>query len=148
MKLKPLSCQEHRGKANHWWESDFFLFRIKNTFYFSVDNILQLVYTERFQWKYYSNIKIVAVLNRHVCVCARAHVRAYVCTQPSLTFCNAMDCSLPWSSVHGIFPARILGKVNIGVGCCFLLYGIFWTQVSRTAGRLYPLSHKGIPSVA
>ena len=30
-----------------------------------------------------------------------------------LTLCNSMDCSLPGSSVHGIFPARILGWVAI-----------------------------------
>ena len=37
--------------------------------------------------------------------------------------CNPMDCSLPGSSVHGIFQARI-----IGVGCHFLFQGIFPTQ--------------------
>ena len=29
-------------------------------------------------------------------------------TQLCLTLCNPMDCSLPGSSVHGIFQARIL----------------------------------------
>ena len=28
--------------------------------------------------------------------------------QPSLTLCDPMDCSLPGSSVHGIFQARVL----------------------------------------
>ena len=28
--------------------------------------------------------------------------------QSCLTFCNPMDCSLPGSSVHGIFQARVL----------------------------------------
>ena len=32
------------------------------------------------------------------------------------TLCDPMDCSLPGSSVHGIFQARMLG-----VGCHFLL---------------------------
>ena len=31
-----------------------------------------------------------------------------LCTQLHLTLCNPMDCSLPGSSVHGIFQARIL----------------------------------------
>ena len=35
-------------------------------------------------------------------------------------FCNLMDCSLPGSSVHGIFQGK-----NTGVGCHFLLQGIF-----------------------
>ena len=29
-------------------------------------------------------------------------------TQPCLTLCDLMDCSLPGSSVHGTFQARIL----------------------------------------
>ena len=41
------------------------------------------------------------------------------------TLCKPMDCSLPGSSVHGMLQARILG-----VGCHFLLQGIFLTQWS------------------
>ena len=37
--------------------------------------------------------------------------------------CDAMDCSLPGSSVHGDFPAK-----NTGVGCHVLLQGIRPTQ--------------------
>ena len=33
--------------------------------------------------------------------------------QSCLTLCNPMDCSPPGSSVHGIFQARILGRVAI-----------------------------------
>ena len=54
-----------------------------------------------------------------VCVC----VCVCVCTQSCPTLCNLMDCSPPGSSVHGIFQAR-----NTGVGCYFLLQGIFPTQ--------------------
>ena len=36
-----------------------------------------------------------------------------LCTQLHLTLCNPMDCSLPGSSVHGIFQARILQQVVI-----------------------------------
>ena len=38
----------------------------------------------------------------YVCVCV------YVCAQSHPTLCNPIDCSLPGSSVHGIFQARIL----------------------------------------
>ena len=38
------------------------------------------------------------------------------------TLCNPVDCSPPGSSVHGIPQAR-----NTGVGCHFLLQGIFLT---------------------
>ena len=34
-------------------------------------------------------------------------------TQTCLTLCDPMDCSLPGSSVHGIFQARILEWVAI-----------------------------------
>ena len=40
--------------------------------------------------------------------------------------CEAMDCSLQGSSVHGDSPGK-----NIGVGCHFLLHGIFLTQGSN-----------------
>ena len=33
--------------------------------------------------------------------------------QSCLTLCNPMDCSLPGSSVHGIFQARVLERVAI-----------------------------------
>ena len=57
-----------------------------------------------------------------------------------------MDCSLQDSSVHGIFQARA------GVGCHFLLLGIFPTQGSnpglqRCRQMLYRLSHQGSPFV-
>ena len=57
--------------------------------------------------------------------------------------CKPMDCSLPGSSVHGIFQVRILEWVVIS-----FLKGIFWIQGSNPIllyGRwiLYLLSHQG-----
>ena len=46
-----------------------------------------------------------------------------VCAQSCPTLCHPMSCNLPSSSVHGIFPGK-----NTGVGCHFLLRGIFQTQ--------------------
>ena len=43
--------------------------------------------------------------------------------QSCLTLCNPVDCSPPGSSVHGDSPGK-----NTGVGCHFLLQGIFPTQ--------------------
>ena len=43
------------------------------------------------------------------------------------TLCDAMDCSLPSSSVHRSLQARILEWVN----CHFLLQGIFLDPVSN-----------------
>ena len=42
--------------------------------------------------------------------------------QSCLTLCDPVDCSPPGSSVHGILQA------DTGVGCHFLLQGIFLTQ--------------------
>ena len=44
------------------------------------------------------------------------------------TLCNPVDCSLPSSSVHGLFQARILEMTILG--CHFLLQGIFPMQGS------------------
>ena len=45
------------------------------------------------------------------------------------TLCDPMDCSPPGSYVHGDSPGK-----NIGVGCHFLLQGIFPTQGSNPTG--------------
>ena len=44
-------------------------------------------------------------------------------TQSCPTLWDPMDCSLPSSSVHGIFPGK-----STGMGCHFLLQGIVLTQ--------------------
>ena len=55
----------------------------------------------------------------------RREVYACSVTQSCLTLCDAMDCSLPGSSVHGILQARILEWVVISSS---LHQGIFLTQ--------------------
>ena len=72
-------------------------------------------------------------------------------TQWYLTFCDPMDCSLAGSSVHGIFQARVEWvAISTGVGCHFLLQGIFPTQGSNPGllhctQILYHLSHQQTP---
>ena len=57
-------------------------------------------------------------------------------TQSCLILCDPMDCSLPGSSVHGIFQERVLEWVAISFS-----RGSSWprdrTQVSCTAGRRF-----------
>ena len=48
-----------------------------------------------------------------VCVCARMHAHVCTLTGLCLTLCDPVDCSLPGSSVHGIFQAEILGQVAV-----------------------------------
>ena len=47
-------------------------------------------------------------------------------TQSCLTLCNPMDCSPAGSSAHGDSPGK-----NTGMGCHFLLQGIFLTRGSN-----------------
>jgi len=85
----------------------------------------------------------------YVCVCVGVCVCAVLClvAQSCLTLCNPMDCSLPDSSVHGDSPGK-----NTGVGCHFLLQGIFPTQESNRgllhcSRILYQLSCQGSPYI-
>ena len=73
-----------------------------------------------------------------VCVCV-------LVAQLCLTICSPVDCSLPGSSVHGIFPGK-----NTRVGCHSLRQMIFLTQGSNPSllpcrQILYHLSHQGSP---
>ena len=58
--------------------------------------------------------------------------------QSCLTLCDPLDCSLPGSSLHGIFQARVLEWVGIS-----FFRGSSqprdWTQVSRIAGRRFTI---------
>ena len=65
--------------------------------------------------------------------------------QSCLTFSDPMDLSRWGSSVHGYSPGK-----STGVGCQFLLQGIFLTQESNPGlphfrQTLYCLSHQGSP---
>ena len=51
------------------------------------------------------------------------------------TLCNPMDCSLPGSSVHGIFQARILEWIAISFSRSSRPRD--WTQVSSFVGRCF-----------
>ena len=53
-------------------------------------------------------------------ICQAAHGGALLLpvSKSCPTLCDPMDCSLPGSSVHGIFPGK-----NTGVGCYILLQG-------------------------
>ena len=57
--------------------------------------------------------------------------------QSCLTLCNPMDCRLPGSSIHGIFPARRLEWVAISSRWSAWLKDRTW--VSCIAGRLFTI---------
>ena len=74
-------------------------------------------------------------------------------TQSCPTLCDPMDCSPRGSSICSPSPPPLLdflGK-KTGVGCHFLLQGIFLAQGSNPGllhcgQTLYRLNHQGIPS--
>ena len=74
-------------------------------------------------------------------------IHACSVAQLCLTLGNPMDCTLPSSFVHGILQ----NLKNTGVGCHFLLQGIFLTQGSNPCllcllhwqADSSPLSHLG-----
>ena len=57
-------------------------------------------------------------------------------TQSCPTLCDPMDCSLPGSSVHGIFQAKILEWVSISFSREFS-WPRDWTRVSCIVGRRF-----------
>ena len=58
-------------------------------------------------------------------------------SQSSLTLCDPIDCSLPDSSIHGIFQARVLEWVAISFSRGSSLPRD-WTWISRIVGRCFP----------
>ena len=101
------------------------------SFYFPV--VLSTAYATAMVWP----VSLQPCLNVLYPVCLVA--------QLCLTLCDPMDCSPPGSSAHGDSPRK-----NTGVGCHFLLQGIFPTQGSNPGlphcrRILYRLSHQGSP---
>ena len=92
-------------------------FHVKMIFCFLTNGLTIEVFTHVDKHQYFSSLR-VGVLSLQSC----------------LTLCDAVDFSPPGSSVHGILQAR-----NTGVGCHFLLQGIFPTQGSTP--RLLCLLH-------
>ena len=84
-----------------------------------------------------------------VCVCVRVHARSVSQSDP--TICDPMVHSPPGSSVHGDSPGK-----NTGVGCHFLLQGIFPSQglklhllhLQHWQVDSLPLCHLGNPNTA
>ena len=61
------------------------------------------------------------------------------------THSNPMDCSLPGSSVHGIFQARVLEWVTIAFsGNAVDLVSIPGLERSPGEGKGYPLQYSGL----
>ena len=91
---------------------------------------------------------IPSVLKRMISFPHYLHAHESICCSVSKscpTLCSPVNCSPPGFSVHGDFPGK-----NTGVGCHFLLQGIFPTQglnphLPRQQVDSSPLSHLGGP---
>ena len=63
--------------------------------------------------------------------------------QSCLTLRHPMDCSLPGSSVHGSFQARVLEWVAIADSPIWVLETVFRTFVETTGNKVFPHCHCG-----
>ena len=79
---------------------------------------------------------------RHLHTLFKGGVHAQWC----LTVCNSMDCSLPGSSIHGIFQARILAWADIS-SSKGSSWPRDWAWVSCIAGRFFTTVPLGKPFV-
>ena len=68
----------------------------------------------------------------------RKHESESEVAQSCLTLCNPMDCSLPGSSVHGIFQAIVLEWIAISVSRGSF-QPIARTQVSHIVDRRFTI---------
>ena len=72
-------------------------------------------------------------------------VCSYVCVQSCLTLCDTMNCSLPGSSFHVIFQARVLKWVAISYSRGSS-HPRDWTHISWIGRQIfYQLQHLGDP---
>ena len=61
------------------------------------------------------------------------------------TLCDPVDCSLPGSSIHGIFQARVLEWVAISFSRGILMSQGLNPDLPHCRQMLYRLSHQGSP---
>ena len=77
----------------------------------------------RHNWATSLSLRLYIYINisLHTCFISHTHTPTYkhVCAHLYSILCNLIDCSLPGSSVHGIFQERILGWIAISYfrGC-------------------------------
>ena len=85
-------------------------------------------------WCYYGVIPISETENYIIAILIITIHKWSEVAQSCLTLCNPMDCSLPGSSVHGIFQTRILEWVAISFSRRSFRPRD-WTQVSHIVDR-------------
>ena len=87
-------------------------------------------------WNFSLNLKLYEYKNLLFIIYGNASYTESEVAQSCPTLCNPMDCSLPGSTIHGIFQARILEWVAISFSRRSS-QPRDWTQVSHTVGRCF-----------
>ena len=119
--LKSL-LQHHSSKVSILWCSTFFMVQLSHPYMTTGKTIALTIWT--FAGKVMS--LIFNTLSRFVIACLpRSKESESEVAQSCSTLCDPVNYSLPGSSLHGILHGK-----NTGVGCHFLLQGIFLTQGS------------------
>ena len=112
-----------------------------------LDSVSSILWDLCVFWSFIRDLNIRSFLGKTVVSYIKSDELMCVCvclvTQSCPALCNPMHCSLPGYSVHGDSSGQ-----NIGVGCHFILQGIFPTQglnpgLPHCRQTLYPLSPQG-----
>ena len=94
--------QYHIPELLHFWFEDY---QFVNCSYVHNKCLLTKFYLSGFNFYNFWIFFIIVILYYNMSLCVHP--------QSCLGLCDPMDCSLPGSSVHGIFQARILEWVAI-----------------------------------
>ena len=119
------------------------LFSVHNTNLISIhwisSDIIGVIFNHsRLQLLYFIR-RVILILIICVFLVCLVKYTLWICVSTAQSFlilCNAMDCSPPGSSVHGMHQARILGWVAIPFSRVSS-WPMNWTQVSCIAGRFF-----------
>ena len=136
---KPFSLSwSNLSRGGIKWNQDWYRKNAEAVCYFSL-SWLCLSFVFLLIFKVILNFFIFWTINPYLLFSSfdlSVHLLSCSVTQSCPTLCNPMDCSLPGSSVHGIFQARMLEWIAIPFS-----RGSSqprdWTQITYIAGRFF-----------
>ena len=152
-----LSC----GPRSHIWEScklesstnyyEWTTFPKSFNMFFEIAPQFICIVTSRCRYYFWVSIRSSLFQQPNTCLNGTTHYfpPPQVCMhtrslQSCPTLCNAMDCSIPGSSVHGILQARRLDRVAMP-SSRGSSWPRDWTRISCIADRFFTAEHLGKP---